>query len=82
MKLKHAIVLNDEEVSKLFDIVMNACLTMYPTPEAQAEGIAAAKVDFETLLNRYAHKAFKFGKKLGKTSAKMKQENPTAPTVA
>lgn len=81
MKLKHTIVLNDEEVTNLFNIVMNSCLASYPSPEEQARAIASAKLDFETLLNRYAHKAFKLGKKIAKLGMEVKKEDSTAPSV-
>lgn len=72
MKLKHAVVVSDEELDKLYNIAVNACLTPYSSPDEQARGIVAGKVDFESLLNLYLHKAFKLGKKIARMNADSK----------
>lgn len=72
MKLKHAVVVSDEELDKLYNIAVNACLIAYSSPEEQARGIMNGKVDFESMLNLYLHKAFKLGKKIARMNADAK----------
>lgn len=74
MKIKHTVEASSEEVDALFDICMKACLTSYSTVEEQATAIAAAKVEFEKLLNDYVCQALKLGKKLGKVKADSKDD--------
>lgn len=69
MKIKHTVEATMHEVNGLFDISMKACLASYSSVEEQAIAIAAAKVEFEKLLNCYADIALQLGKKLGKVSA-------------
>ena len=69
MKIKHTVEATMHEVNDLFDISMKACLASYSSVEEQAIAIAAAKVEFEKLLNCYADIALQLGKKLGKVSA-------------
>lgn len=74
MKIKHTVEATMHEVNDLFDISMKACLASYSSVEEQAIAIAAAKVEFEKLLNDYVCQALKLGKKLGKVKADSKDD--------
>jgi hypothetical protein len=72
IKIKHAAVISDEALDKLYYIATDAASKTYPNVEEMNKALESAKVDFETLLNRYLHKAFKAGKKIGKEKADTK----------
>jgi hypothetical protein len=68
------VILKNEEEDKLFDIVKEVCLSQYVSHDDQELALETAKIDFESLLNRYIQKAFKLGKRYMK--AKMLAEKP------
>lgn len=69
MKIRHTVEVDVSEVEGLFNPVMQACVTTYPTAEEQAAAILAAKQGFTDSLNDLLAKALRLGKKLGKKSA-------------
>jgi hypothetical protein len=72
MKIKHAVVLSEEELTALFDIPARIVAMSFGTVEEQLAALASVKNEFETLQNRYLQTAFKKGKKLGKVRRKEK----------
>lgn len=66
IKVKHAVYPTQEAIDNLFKLASDPSLITYSTVEEQTAALNSAKIDFETLLNMYLHKAFKKGKKLGK----------------
>lgn len=66
MKIKHAVVASEEELTALFDIPARVAAMTFGSVEEQLAALASVKNEFETLLNRYLQTAFKKGKKLGK----------------
>lgn len=72
MKVKHAVYLEESELTSLTEPLIACCLTTYTSPALQEAALAAAKSDFETKLNVFIHKAFKAGKKIGKANADIK----------
>lgn len=72
MKIKHAIIVTPEEVDALFNVAYDAAVATYATTEEMTLALAKAKIDFETLLNRYTQISFKMGKKIGKAKANEK----------
>lgn len=81
MKIKHAVILEEDEIDMLFDMVKDVCLMTYPTVDAQTAALESAKIDFETQLNRYMQKAFKYGKKIQKSKADTKDTEMYKPKM-
>lgn len=75
LKIKHTVIVEQEAVDKLFDIVAAPAKAIYPDPESQTSAMDQAKIDFDTLLNLYIHKAFKAGKKVGRMYPKDKTKS-------
>lgn len=72
MKIKHSISVSEDEINALFNIVRDTALVTYPTVEDQALALDNVKVKFAELLQQYITTAFKTGKKIGKSSADLK----------
>jgi len=69
MKIRHLVEVTGAEVDSLFNPVMTVCVTVYASPEEQAQAILRAKGEFEKELNSLLWKAVKLGQRLGKGKA-------------
>lgn len=78
VKVKHVLILNQDAVDALFKIVHDAVNATYTTVDEQTAAITKAKADFESMLNLFAHKSFKAGKKLGKAIGTSTSQDVTA----
>jgi len=74
INIKHVVIVEQEAVDKLFDIVAIPAKAVYPDTTSQTNAMDQAKIDFDTMLNLYIHKAFKAGKKVGKMYPKVNQD--------
>jgi hypothetical protein len=66
MEVKHTTISAQDEMEYLFNIVMTACLEVYPTIEAQSAAIEMAKTHFKVDFNSYINESHKLGKDITK----------------
>jgi hypothetical protein len=69
MKIKHAIYAEQADIDMLLEVYKAACLASYSTVEEQTAAIKAAEADLSIKLDTLLMKAFKYGKKIGKSKA-------------
>ena len=81
MKVKHAVILSEEEEKTLFDIPVKCLMQTYSSIEEQNAALASAMIDFSSLLNRYVQQSFKYGKKIGKAKADEKDTSMYQPKM-
>lgn len=69
IKVKHIIEVDAGVAKELYMQVCQVCLASYPDIETQNSAIEVAFLGFQTKLEEVAMKAFKVGKKIGKSKA-------------
>lgn len=67
IKVKSTVYPTPEAVDMLYNKLVPVASTTYPDQASMDAAMVAAKADFEIALGALLHKAFKAGKKLGKT---------------
>ena len=81
MKIKHAVILSDDEIDHLWQIYPETVNKVYSTAEEQILALSEAKIKFETYLNRLIQQSFKYGKKIGKAKADEKDTTMYKPEM-
>ena len=72
MKIKHAIYSEQSDIDDLLSNYKSVCLATYASVTEQEAAIKAAEADFSIKLDTMLQKAFKYGKKIGKSKADTK----------
>jgi len=72
IKVKHVAVANTLAIDSLFNAIVAAVKLPYATLELEAEGLAAAKVEFAKEIHCMVAQAFRTGKKIGNFKADSK----------
>lgn len=69
MKIKHAIYSEQADIDALLGNYKAVCLATYASVTDQEAAIKAAEADLSLKLDMMLQKAFKYGKKIGKSKA-------------